>query len=554
MYVTVALLCAGIPMLAQNVAWVKTGEPGRQMKGFHTFGCGDLNGDGYEDIFTVVDGMCGNGARMGVIWFLSGRDGSVLRELVLPGVLPEVVGAASLGDMNGDGVKDYALYWGNLSGVAGVHEIRDGLTDQVLWSFTINNGTMNNIIGDLDVDGDGLPDVVVCGGRNSQTSGELRAYSNSGMLLYQRFGNSGAPAPNISAIGSSLVALGDVDGDGCDEYAMGCWESSGRGAVVIVSGLTGSYLRICYGELPNDGIHLLLSAAGDLDGDGVTDLFAGNNGSPAVLRGVFRAFSSRTGQPLFQWTRTPAQQWGFSMDSRGVDLNGDGVADLVVNDAALFTGTNVNGAIHVYSGRDASELLFWTGQPTAITGVLSLARTLKPPAGQHIGYVVVGNQTSSLVSNGVCAHAGGSMVAYQGLPRSVVTLGPACPGTLSNTPGIGMSSLGSTGVRLHLSSAPANAFAFLLLGVSTSQHAGIALPAAMDPYGLPGCFLQTSIDAIYTGTAGWSGIDLGHLQMDLPLRVRTSTLGGIQLSAQWLVLGFGQEFPGGMSQALRWVH
>jgi hypothetical protein len=554
-----ALFLASVPVLAQNVFWVKTGVPGRQITGFQTFGCGDLNGDGYEDLFTVVDGRCpnGNGSTRGVLWFLSGRDGTLLREVVLPGVSPEVVGAASLGDMNGDGVRDYALLWLNQSGVPLDCEIRDGVTDQVLWSFPSNNGVLNQIVGDVDIDGDGLPDVVVCGQRNSQTNGELRAYSNSGTLLYQRFGNSGPrPDPNIFGIGSSLVSIGDVDGDGRDDFAMGCAvaSGSGNGAIAIVSGATGTYLRVAFGDRPNDGLGFFLAAAGDMDGDGVRDVITGNGGTPATTRGLVQVVSSLTAQTLFQWTRAPAQQWGNSFDSRGVDLDGDGIGDVLVNDSGFFTGTNVQGAMHVYSGRNGSELMYWTGQPTAIAGSLSLARTLKPAVGQHIGYAVVGNALSSHVSNGICSHFGGSLVAYHGLPRSAVTLGPACPGTLTRTPNIGMSALGNAGVRIHLSSAPDNAFSFLLLGVSTTQYAGVALPAAMDPFGLPGCSLRTSIESIHTGVAGWSGTERGHLQLDLPLRVRAATLGGIRLSAQWLVLGLGQEFPGGMSQALSWVH
>lgn len=552
----VALLLLPGTVFAQNVSWVRTGVPDRRITGFQTSGCGDLNGDGYEDILTVVDGVCTSGWRS-VVWFLSGRDGQLLREIVLPGVSPQVAGAADLGDMNLDGFRDYALLWTNLSGVSLDCEVRDGLTDHVLWRFPGFPTVMDQIIGDLDVDGDGRRDLVVCGYRNSATLGELRAYSNSGTLLYQRFGNSGhVPAPPVSVIGLSLAGIGDVDGDGRDDFAMGCATTNGTGAVAIVSGATGTYLRVGYGEMPQDAVGFLLSAAGDLDGDGFIDVVAGNRGTPAFPRGVVRAFSSRTAQPLFQWTRTPAVGWGNSVDARGVDLDGDGIGDVLVNDSGYFSSMGVQGATHAYSGRDGSEILFWNGQPASAGtyGNVILARTLKPPRAEPIGFAVIANQTSMLLVNGNCGHDVGSMVAYRGLPNNSVTLGPACSGTLSSAPSIGMSSLGPAGVRLHLSNAPAGGFAFLLVGVSTVQHAGVPLPAAMDPFGMPGCALRTSIEWLLTGSAGQVGIERGHLQMDLPLPVRSATVGGISLSAQWLVLGVGQEFPGGMSQALRWIH
>jgi len=41
-------------------------------------------------------------------------------------------------------------------------------------------------------------------------------------------------------IGNCLAKLGDIDADGCDDFAMGCAEPTGRGATVVVSGLTGN--------------------------------------------------------------------------------------------------------------------------------------------------------------------------------------------------------------------------------------------------------------------------------------------------------------------------
>jgi hypothetical protein len=42
------------------------------------------------------------------------------------------------------------------------------------------------------------------------------------------------------------------------------------------------------------------------------------------------------------------------------------------------------------------------------------------------------------------------------------------------------------------------------------------------------------------------------VHLDLPYPVPTVGQGTWTLSAQWLVLGDAQTFPGGMSQAMRW--
>lgn len=149
------------------------------------------------------------------------------------------------------------------------------------------------------------------------------------------------------------------------------------------------------------------------------------------------------------------------------------------------------------------------------------------------------------------------MVAYRGLPRTAVELGPACPGNLASPPNIGMSALGATGtsgIRVHLSNAPPNSLAVLLLGLSTTHYYGVPLPASLDGLGLPGCQLRTSIELLCPALAGTVGTAAGHAQLDLGVPVPVSGQGIWDVSAQWWVLGDGTNFPGGMSQAVRWRH
>jgi hypothetical protein len=149
-------------------------------------------------------------------------------------------------------------------------------------------------------------------------------------------------------------------------------------------------------------------------------------------------------------------------------------------------------------------------------------------------------------------HTFGAIVTYKGLPRTAVTLGPACAGNLTHAPNIGMASLGTTGVRLHMSNGPPNSLAMLLVGLSTTQCQGLPLPAPLDHVGLPGCSLRTSIDLVHTTLSGTTGNNLGYASIDLPFPVPAAGLGTWSLSAQWLVLGDPSTFPGGMTQAIRW--
>jgi hypothetical protein len=375
-------------------------------------------------------------------------------------------------------------------------------------------------------------------------------------LLYTLVGGVPGPTHPALVIGLSLAKIGDVDDDGRDDFVMGCGEPTGRGAAVVVSGATGAYLRLCYGELVGDGLGEKVTECGDIDGDGYADFALGNGGNIFAWRGVVRFFSSRTGQVLHQLVSQPfSLEFGRSLASRGVDLDGDGKADVVVGQAGTGPVGPLYGSVHTFSGRDGSRLHSVASQPPqAGSGgqIGYFATTLRPRAGEHIGYFSVPNPTTLFGAGSTCGHHYGAIVTYKGLPRTAVTLGPSCRGNLTAPPNIGMSSLGTPGVRIHLSNAPAGSLAVLLLGLSTTNHHGVPLPASLDHLGLPGCSLRTSIELMCTAITGAAASATGHASIDLPFPVPSVGLGTWSLSAQWLVLGDATTFPGGMSQAIRW--
>lgn len=558
----VVALCGVEPLLGQTVAWITTGFPDRRLYAWNMCSAGDVDQDGIEDILCGLDAPCSNPWQRSVLWFLSGANGSLLREVVAPAALGSSFNAFSgAGFVNGDAVPDYIAIRRDLVGVIG--EVRDGLTDTVLWTFpgqATGGWGVTAVLGDLDLNGDGNRDFLAA---SYQTS-ELRAYSHGGALLYTLQGLTPGPSVPPLGIGLSLVKLGDVDDDGRDDFAMGFGEAGGRGGAVVVSGATGQYLRICYGELTGDALGFYITDCGDLDGDGYVDFAVGNGGTPAVSRGVVRVFSSRTGAVLRQWTKSVNfVTWSSSMSSRGVDLDGDGLGDMLISHNWAGGGPGIpGGVVYTYSGRDGSQIHEINGQsaqgfPQAGTyGTLAAgwAMLLRPRTGERIGVVVVPNK-DALVGSGTtpsCAHSYGAMVAYHGLPRTAATIGPACAGNLTRPPNIGMASLGAQGVRIHLSNASPSSTALLLLGLSTTQFYGVPLPLPLDAIGLPGCQLRTAVEIACTAVAGTVGTAAGHTQLDLPIPVTTAVQGAWTVSAQWWVLGDAATFPGGMSQALRW--
>ncbi len=537
---------------SQEVAWTTSGVPFRQIGAWWTTCIGDVNQDGYEEILAGVHGWCGGGpgpggGTGGYLWLLSGRDGSLIREIA-QSTTSYSYGfdrVAAAGDWNADGIPDYAV------GIIPTNrtEIRSGSDDSVLLSLS---GVWPYMAGNLDLDGDGRKDfLVMTWAVQGGMYGRARAYDHSGALLYELQGDWRLTADPALAF-NSLAGLNDVDGDGCDDWALGAFEPSRRGVVMVVSGRTGRFLRACYGERKHDNIGYELAACGDLDGDGCTDFVATNGGTSFVPRGVARAFSSRTGQVLEQWVQPGS--FGKHVSSRGVDLDGDRVPDVVVGyPDAVPVANNVTGAAMAFSGRDGSPLFTLQQAPAGVLRsrfgyFFSLAR---PPIGGHGGSVVLTDSYGNHHSTATCWHDLGSISLIRGTPRTATMLGPACPGNLTAAPDLGMQSIVG-GVRVHLTRVPPAVPAVLLLGLSTTSHAGVPLPASLDPFGLPGCLLRTSIDTSYLVMTSSLAHPPGYTSIDLPHPVPATGQGTWSVSAQWLVLGDAQSFPGGVSQAIRW--
>jgi hypothetical protein len=158
--------------------------------------------------------------------------------------------------------------------------------------------------------------------------------------------------------GASLAGLGDFDGDGFGDLAVGApARSSGVGALYLFRGgaapSNNAALTIA-GAAPGELFGSAVVALSDIDGDGRTDYAAGAPGAASGL-GVVRVF--RTGTPLVVLNDPVASsaygerpRFG-SVLAAGLDLNGDGRGDLVVG----APGASMSqGAAYVYRGSGTS--------------------------------------------------------------------------------------------------------------------------------------------------------------------------------------------------------
>ncbi len=108
--------------------------------------------------------------------------------------------------------------------------------------------------------------------------------------------------------------------------------------------------------------YMFMSIPGDLDGDGVPDLYATDfaNKAKGPSTGRAYAFSGKTGKNLFTFTgETAGEGFGIGPGPAG-DVDGDGRPDLVIG-AWQYAGAAVSGGrTYLYSGKDGKLLKTYT--------------------------------------------------------------------------------------------------------------------------------------------------------------------------------------------------
>ena len=212
---------------------------------------GDLNGDGLQDLLVGAPIEAGTVADSGVVYILlgphtTGGDVGALATASWEGAaIGEWAGEllASGGDSNGDGLDDVLVAVGNHNGLGSmVYLLQGPATAGSLSSLsgaagTFTEGATGDRVGSSlafvgDLDGDGLDDFGI-GAEGVDVS------STDDGALYLLFGPSTAVVdlgihPNKVlgsdglGLGGTLAAMGDPEGDGSPKIAVGAPASTGR--------------------------------------------------------------------------------------------------------------------------------------------------------------------------------------------------------------------------------------------------------------------------------------------------------------------------------------
>lgn len=278
---------------------------------------GDIDGDGIGDLLVAAGRT---DSEVGAVEVRSGRDGMLL--LCIAGEREgDFFGFCIAGgeDFDGDRVPDVlvaapgeSLAWSHGRGEPRSY-VFSGRTGKPLPLFEDSAGERSHCsrgtgmsVGALpDIDGDSWPDIAL--------GGSVRSGRDGSVLFDMEPGN------------WASGALGDVDGDGLTDLFLSHVDEevtvrSGRdGTVVHRWSYQGGYLHAEGGTV---------SAVGDADGDGVPDLAIGAN-EPGIDcdRGWAKLFSGATGEML--WSRNAERVSGYEVEGIG-DADGDARGDVVL--------------------------------------------------------------------------------------------------------------------------------------------------------------------------------------------------------------------------------
>ena len=334
--VTCDVLVAGTIEIGEDTggfsAPLDSGDFGRSVTAL-----GDVNGDGWDDLAVGEPGTPGLGLE-GVWVLFMGPEGVLDQVRIdMPPQTPNDpmqlndygLALAPLDDLDGNGVPDLAL---------GIPRT----------SFLFGSSEDHGAVSILFLGPDGLPihDVLI-------TDGE---------------GGLSVPVPAGSFFGHALASLGDLDGDGVMDIAVGAPgffpEQPPTIWVLFLNqdGTVKAHHKIKENSLgpgASIGVDFAMSLAclGDLDGDGAPELAVGDpSGSGTGETGfvwilflqpdgtVKRSHLIDPGLGAFQGDLQAGDRFGISVSSVG-DIDGDNITDLAVGANGDDTGGPAHGAV-----------------------------------------------------------------------------------------------------------------------------------------------------------------------------------------------------------------
>ncbi|MCC6846494.1 MAG: FG-GAP-like repeat-containing protein [Bacteroidetes bacterium] len=318
-YVYYGIFAGGLPL---NPNWIREGNQNDAQYGYSVASAGDISGDGYDELLVGAPFWSNGEANEGRAFLYRGRSGGL----------------------------DTTAAW----------------TDE---GNQINARYGHCVASAGDVNNDGNADIII--GAPLYDAGETdegRAYiylgSTGGVVPFPNWIGEGNQV-NVQ-YGTSVASIGDINHDSFSDFAAGApyydngTIDEGRISVYYGSGSgIGSAMAVLEPNKDNSNFGFSVASAGDVNGDGFSDLLIGAPGFDGGIPGEGKAFlyyGSANGvfSPSswgFESNQANAQL-GASVSAAG-DVNGDNYSDIIIA-APLWDSIEVNeGRVWIFHGGPA---------------------------------------------------------------------------------------------------------------------------------------------------------------------------------------------------------
>jgi uncharacterized repeat protein (TIGR01451 family) len=430
--------------LLTSPSWTAKGNQVLANFGSSVATAGDVNGDGFSDLVVGAPRYDNGQTDEGMIFAYYGSASG------LPGAPSWTAegnqsvaflgsAVATAGDVNGDGFSDLLVgashydhgqidegaafvFLGSAGGLELGGARASGSPANADWMGESNQSGAH-LGGSLstagDVNGDGFSDVIVGadgfdGSETDEGAAFLFAGSASGLASTAAWTALGGQA--VAGFGATVAGAGDVNGDGFADLVVGAPGFTdlltGEGRVFVYHGSGTGPSAVpdwtASGGQAVAGFGQSVATAGDVNGDGYADVLVGapgfesgetDEGAAFVFyggsTGLDRAGARPVGNPGNEDWRVegnqPSAAFGSSVATAG-DVNGDGIADVILGADGFGSGEPNEGAAFVYYGSATglATTAAWTVQSNQASAGFSRVATAGDVNGDGFSDVVVG--------------------------------------------------------------------------------------------------------------------------------------------------------------------